>query len=129
MEWGGGQCLPSTLTAKYSCFLTPSLRRTVTKSVCYREGGMFCVLSERKLKKLSFSARAKEKKCCEIYHYYLLPKSDPNLVYLLPNAVYWLQCSFATANIAWAGQYNNNLWSTLVWTTPLLTIHVWTIHD
>ena len=43
------------------------------------------------------------------YHFYLLPKSDPNVAYLLPNAVYWLQCSLATANIAWAGQCHNSL--------------------
>ena len=72
---------------------------------------MYCVLSERKLKKLPFSARDKEKNAVRfITTTYLLPKSDPNLVYLLPNAVYWLQCSFATANIAWAGQCNSNLW-------------------
>ena len=34
--------------------------------------------------------------------YYKLPKSDPNAVYLLPTAVYLLQCCFIAANIVWA---------------------------
>ena len=41
--------------------------------------------------------------------YYKLPKSDPNAVYLLPNAVYLLQCCFIAANIVWAGQCDNSL--------------------
>ena len=41
--------------------------------------------------------------------YYKLHKSDPNAVYLLPNAVYLLQCCFIAANIVWAGQYDNSL--------------------
>ena len=35
--------------------------------------------------------------------YYKLPKSDPYAVYLLPNAVYMIQCCFITANFVWAG--------------------------
>ena len=35
--------------------------------------------------------------------YYKLPKSDPNAVYLLPTAVYLLQCCFIAANIVWTG--------------------------
>ena len=41
--------------------------------------------------------------------YYKLPKSDSNAVYLLPNAVYLLQCCFIAANIVWAGQCDNSL--------------------
>ena len=41
--------------------------------------------------------------------YYKLPKSDPNAVYLPPNAVYLLQCCFIAANIVWAGQCDNSL--------------------
>ena len=41
--------------------------------------------------------------------YYKLPKSDPNAVYLLPNAVYLLQCCFIAANIVWAEQCDNRL--------------------
>ena len=41
--------------------------------------------------------------------YYKLPKWDPNAVYLLPNAVYLLQCCFIAANIVWAGQCDNSL--------------------
>ena len=41
--------------------------------------------------------------------YYKLPKSDPNAVYLLPNAVYLLQCCFIAANIGWARQCDNSL--------------------
>ena len=41
--------------------------------------------------------------------YYKLPKSDPNAVYLLPNAVFLLQCCFIAANIVWAGQCDNSL--------------------
>ena len=41
--------------------------------------------------------------------YYKLPKSDPNAVYLLPTAIYLLQCCFISANIVWAGQCDNSL--------------------
>merc|ERR1719242_2236628 len=41
--------------------------------------------------------------------YYKLPKSDLNAVYLLPNAVYLLQCCFIAANIVWAEQCDNRL--------------------
>ena len=41
--------------------------------------------------------------------YYKLPKSDPNAVYLLPTAIYLLQCCFIAANIVWAGQCDNSL--------------------
>ena len=41
--------------------------------------------------------------------YYKLPKSDSNAVYLLPNAVYLLQCCFIAANFVWAGQCDNSL--------------------
>ena len=44
-----------------------------------------------------------------IASYYKLPKSDPNAVYLPPNAVYLLQCCFIAANIVWAGQCDNSL--------------------
>ena len=43
--------------------------------------------------------------------YYKLPKSDSNAVYLLPNAVYLLQCCFVAANIVWAGHCDNSLFS------------------
>ena len=36
---------------------------------------------------------------CFLGVYYKLPNSDPNAVYLLPNAVYLLQCCFIAANI------------------------------
>ena len=41
--------------------------------------------------------------------YYKMPKSDPNAVYLLPTAIYLLQCCFISANIVWAGQCDNSL--------------------
>ena len=46
---------------------------------------------------------------CFLGVYYKLPKSDPNAVYLLPNAVYLLQCCFIAANIVWAEQCDNRL--------------------
>ena len=46
---------------------------------------------------------------CFLGRYYKLPKSDLNAVYLLPNAVYLLQCCFIAANIVWAGQCDNSL--------------------
>ena len=46
---------------------------------------------------------------CPKGSYYKLPKSDPNAVYLLPTAIYLLQCCFISANIVWAGQCDNSL--------------------
>ena len=46
---------------------------------------------------------------CFLGVYYKLPISDPNAVYLLPNAVFLLQCCFIAANIVWAGQCDNSL--------------------
>ena len=55
-------------------------------------------------------ARGKEMSLsCFLGVYYKLPKSDPNAVYLLPNAVYLLQCCFIAANIGWARQCDNSL--------------------
>ena len=46
------------------------------------------------------NTRGKEKAvCCDLGHCSLLPKSDLNAVYLLPNAVYWLQGSFMRSSI------------------------------
>ena len=55
-------------------------------------------------------ARGKEMSLnCPKGSYYKLPKSDPNAVYLLPTAIYLLQCCFIAANIVWAGQCDNSL--------------------
>ena len=55
-------------------------------------------------------ARGKEMSLSRsIGSYYKLPKSDPNAVYLLPTAIYLLQCCFIAANIVWAGQCDNSL--------------------
>ena len=44
--------------------------------------------------------RGKEKAvCCALGHCSLLPKSDPNAVYLPPNAVYCLQDSFQRSSL------------------------------
>ena len=56
------------------------------------------------------SGRGKEMSLSRsIGSYYKLPKSDPNAVYLLPTAIYLLQCCFIAANIVWAGQCDNSL--------------------
>ena len=47
--------------------------------------------------------------------YYKLPKSDPNAVYLPPNAVYLLQCCFIAANIGWARQCDCQVFNLYVW--------------
>ena len=58
----------------------------------------FCQTGHKKAKQSKMQACAKNKP-----HNYKWPKSDPNAVYLLPNAVYVLQCCFIAANIVWAG--------------------------
>ena len=49
--------------------------------------------------------------CCDLGHCYKLPKSGPNAVYWLPNAVFLLppKCCLIAANIVWAGQCDNSL--------------------
>ena len=49
--------------------------------------------------------------CCDLGHCYKLPKSGPNAVYWLPNAVFLLLPKYCliAANIVWAGQCDNSL--------------------